>query len=67
LRWQNPELPADHARLELYGSALSTTTADFEWRMEVPGATASELMAADVRFWHKADIRIALIYVCFWG
>ena len=38
LRRQDSELPADHARLELHGAALSPARRNLERHMEIPGA-----------------------------
>ena len=44
LRRQNSQLPADHARLELHGAALSPARRNPERQVEIPGGAASELM-----------------------
>jgi hypothetical protein len=53
LRQQDPQLPADHARLELHGALLSSASRNSERQMEIPGTAAGDLTdpKANVCLW----------------
>ena len=56
LRRQDPELPADHERLELHGAALSAARRDSRRHLEIPRAAAGQLVPLVARSGHGFDL-----------
>jgi len=57
--------PAGQSGSAVLASGPSSATSSSSPHSEIPGSL--ELAAANVRFWHKADIPFALSDVRFWG